>query len=348
MSEVIEFAVLTKSSKWHNLCVAGIDWNTGKFVRLVTIDDEIHGAVPESDFCYKDGSNVECLDLIRVSVLSNEENKLQPENFICDFQNKKIEFIKKVSLKEVLEKHPVDSDETIFKNIQDDKDVYGRSRDEKNDRLEEIDVIEVGKSLLLVKIDKLVLNENSDSITGKIKRSKATFKYKNKNYKLTVTDPLYEYKDGMYNDLYVVISIGTKFEEYYYKLIAAIYEPSMLLNESKYEGMINPEGISEGDSVNLTTLVSNINAFLGKNSKKKIFVKDVINTLVEKGFLYKKDKKSRIDTKGFASGIFYKNAFTKKGEAYRGIFYNRNIQAVILDFIDILTEEDKEYILNNQ
>ena len=40
MSELIEFAVLTKSAKHHELCVAGIDWNTGQFIRLVSKDKE--------------------------------------------------------------------------------------------------------------------------------------------------------------------------------------------------------------------------------------------------------------------------------------------------------------------
>ncbi|MEG1958181.1 MAG: hypothetical protein RR071_10690 [Lachnospiraceae bacterium] len=41
----MEVAVLTKSSKFGNYCVAGINLASGEFVRLVTEDDTIHGAL---------------------------------------------------------------------------------------------------------------------------------------------------------------------------------------------------------------------------------------------------------------------------------------------------------------
>lgn len=218
MTNFIELAVLTKSSKWNNLCVAGIDWNTGKFVRLVTDDETIHGAVVESDFRYQNEEPVNCLDLIKVAVLDNQKDELQPENVLLDLANKGIEFIRKVTFNEVLEKHPAESDAIIFKNIIDE------GREDKKDRLTKTDVLDVGKSLALVKIDKMEISKQYDHVNDYQKRSKAAIQYKNVSYKLTVTDPVYEYSEGEYSDIYAVISIGTEFQSYYYKLVAAIYE----------------------------------------------------------------------------------------------------------------------------
>lgn len=218
MTNFIELAVLTKSSKWNNLCVAGIDWNTGKFVRLVTDDATIHGAVEADDFKYQNGEPVNCLDLIKVAVLDNQKDELQPENVLLDLANKEIELIRKVTFNEVLEKHPAESDAYIFKNIVDE------GREDKKDRLTKTDVLDVGKSLVLVKIDKMEISKQYDHVNDYQKRSKAAIQYKNVSYKLTVTDPVYEYSEGEYSDIYAVISIGTEFKSYYYKLVAAIYE----------------------------------------------------------------------------------------------------------------------------
>ena len=247
MTNFIELAVLTKSSKWNNLCVAGIDWNTGKFVRLVTDDETIHGAVVESDFRYQNEEPVNCLDLIKVAVLDNQKDELQPENVLLDLANKGIEFIRKVTFNEVLEKHPAESDAIIFKNIIDE------GREDKKDRLTKTDVLDVGKSLALVKIDKMEISKQYDHVNDYQKRSKAAIQYKNVSYKLTVTDPVYEYSEGEYSDIYAVISIGTEFQSYYYKLVAAIYEDC-----AEYEQYTdNKENTYEVDEKILSCLKNN-------------------------------------------------------------------------------------------
>lgn len=335
MSELIEFAVLTKSAKNHELCVAGIDWNTGQFIRLVSKDKETDGAIADGDFRYENKQVVECLDLIRVSVLNHDGKSTQPENRILDF-NEQIEFVRRVSLKEVLKVHKEESDINIFGNTK--------------PYVDSCTMLNIKKSLILVKVDNFktyILNTDWEGRTKA--KTKARFYYNDEEYTdISVTDPKYFNSTIVLDSVYLVISTGSKWHGKYYKWIAAIYEPSMLVQEEKYADMINPEGILESDGVNITTLVRNINYCLERDNKAKIVVKDLLDKLVLKGFLYKKGKQSRIDTKGFDFGIFYKDAVTKDGEPYRGIFYNKNMQALVLDFIDELTDEDKKRILNNK
>ena len=39
--------ILTKSSKYHGNCVTGIDTENGKWIRLMTHDEQSQGAVPD-------------------------------------------------------------------------------------------------------------------------------------------------------------------------------------------------------------------------------------------------------------------------------------------------------------
>ena len=74
-------AVLTKSDKNEELCVAGIDIETGNFVRLVSSDPQSHYAIPHE--CMK---NVNVLDVIEVSVLRHMPSYCQQENFEVKLQ----------------------------------------------------------------------------------------------------------------------------------------------------------------------------------------------------------------------------------------------------------------------
>ena len=76
--------LLTKSKKYHNYCIAGIDKDTGEWVRLVSEDKSIHNAVPSSDLIYEDGTEAEVLDIVKVEIKSHDPNYYQPENYTYD------------------------------------------------------------------------------------------------------------------------------------------------------------------------------------------------------------------------------------------------------------------------
>ena len=45
-----EVAILTRSSKFKRYCVAGIDINTGEWVRFVSDNEQAHGALSAYDY----------------------------------------------------------------------------------------------------------------------------------------------------------------------------------------------------------------------------------------------------------------------------------------------------------
>ena len=68
---IVRMVVLTKSSKFGEYCVAGINYDTGKWVRLVSTDETTHGAITLEDLHLK--NELEKLD------------PLQPEQVIMSF-----------------------------------------------------------------------------------------------------------------------------------------------------------------------------------------------------------------------------------------------------------------------
>lgn len=62
-------AILTRSSKFGGYCVAGVDLNTGEWVRFVSSDAQTHGALSRRDITYEDRSICNPLDVVLVDVV---------------------------------------------------------------------------------------------------------------------------------------------------------------------------------------------------------------------------------------------------------------------------------------
>lgn len=73
--------ILTKSAKYGGLCVAGVDFITGEWIRLVTRGG---GQITRNIMRYQDGSSVEILDCVRVNILGSAATSIQPENVYLD------------------------------------------------------------------------------------------------------------------------------------------------------------------------------------------------------------------------------------------------------------------------
>lgn len=338
MSRTIDFAVLTKSAKHHELCIAGIDWNTGEFIRIVTLDKDTDGAVPKDKFHYENGKEIACFDLIKISVSAHDGNELQPENLIWD-QSTKIDFIKKVNLHDVLEKHPAEKQDFIF------GDTYSYTNLQTLEKTK--------KSLILAEVEDfqvyLVDVTYKDEVTGELKtitKTKAKFSYNGKYYEnISVTDPKYYLTEKAFDNAYIIVSSGNEYKGYYYKWVAAIYDSKLADKVSSINKMENPPTIQIGNGINTTTIVRYINFCLSKRGKNNIKAKSMIDVLIRKNILYKENNKSCITEHGFICGAFYDDALTKDGKPYRGVFYNKNMQSVILDTVDDLEENDKKLIL---
>ena len=72
-----EIIILTKSDKVAGYCVAGVDRNTGEWIRVVSSNAATEHAVPYEDLITDDGALVEiydmvlCQDLVQIKMRSS-------------------------------------------------------------------------------------------------------------------------------------------------------------------------------------------------------------------------------------------------------------------------------------
>lgn len=107
--------VLTKSKKHSGYCVAGIDYETGEWIRLVSSDSETEGAVPLEHLQYANGETLEVYDIIICRLLRNCGTIVQPENCLYD-ESEKWKKVGKSNLDEVIKIHGYDSMDYVFEN----------------------------------------------------------------------------------------------------------------------------------------------------------------------------------------------------------------------------------------
>jgi hypothetical protein len=107
--------ILTKSKKHSGYCVAGIDYETGEWIRLVSSDLETEGAVPCEDLQCSNGETLEVYDIIMCRLLRKCGTIVQPENCLYD-ETVKWKKVGKSNLDEVIKIHGYDSVEYVFEN----------------------------------------------------------------------------------------------------------------------------------------------------------------------------------------------------------------------------------------
>ncbi len=203
MSYNRDLVILTKSAKNGANCVAGIDVNTGKWVRLVKNKDN---AIPNYNMVCDDGHICEPLDVVRVTFSCKVPSGCQTENEqIHDF--KKWEYLDTWELEDVLDIHPAEIKQSIFGNqrctlFEDEKD-------------------NLDYSLMIIKVSDLKFYTASE--TGK---TKAAFVYNGYQYNnISVTDRDFFGFEGFLNSAFVVMSIpNSTLPGYnYFKFIAKVF-----------------------------------------------------------------------------------------------------------------------------
>lgn len=107
--------ILTKSKKHSGYCVAGIDYETGEWIRLVSSDLETEGAVPWENLQCSNGETLEVYDIIMCRLLRKCGTIVQPENCLYD-ETVKWKKVGKSNLDEVIKIHGYDSVEYVFEN----------------------------------------------------------------------------------------------------------------------------------------------------------------------------------------------------------------------------------------
>lgn len=216
--------ILTKSKKYNNFCVAGLDVGTGEWVRVVTDDMNISHAVIQQDMRFSNGEEADILDVIEIDFLRHTPLCHQPENWTM---NRSVPWskIRTMTLNEVLGLRPAETNGFIF---------YNSEKFVSQNALEEIRDEDKYSLTLIAPV-------NPKIIVGSFKNKKkvsACFGFNGENYAfLQITDHHYLSKyskklDGTYYDLensYFVVSVtdfydaADKTKAGYYKVIAKIF-----------------------------------------------------------------------------------------------------------------------------
>ena len=216
----IDAVILAKSSMWGNFCVAGIDVNTGKWVRFVSYEK----GEPLADYqlmFVNSGGSCEPLDVGRIGIAQ----RIPKRNHTEDCMIKYSPWLKmgRMKLEDVLKIHPAENHKFIFGNANNYITEYEMQR------------FRFNYSLILIQVEGLEIFFEKN-FSGNI-RGRANFTYNGVTYKLIrVTDTGYEPDDqaGIFKEFrviipsaYLVMSMPVKsFQGRYYKLIAKIFPAS--------------------------------------------------------------------------------------------------------------------------
>ena len=214
-----KLVILAESAKYNNFCVAGVDMETGKWIRPISQKAEPEEAVPLDDLKYPDGSRVELLDVAEIKFSDRAvNNPIQPENF---FYNEKYFWQKvgRATLQEVIDKRGFDMRDKIFFN--DERSIFGA----------DVEKISARESLLLLPMENLFIEVEEDK---EHKKFFADFEYRGKKiFRFSVGDiavrKKFEANDaGKYffkASARVVFSLTNPFQANYqcYKMLAQIF-----------------------------------------------------------------------------------------------------------------------------
>jgi hypothetical protein len=211
---------LANSRKLGGRCIAGkeLDGNKlGDWIRPVSARE--HGELLLSDIRYKGGSSPRLLDITTIPLLNHAPQSYQKENYVIDDSK---DWVKNGELKSSLLRRLLDNVKVLWVN-------GFHSYSGINDRIPQTQAEEeLNTSLVLIEpqnISLIVQNE-----LGR-KKVRAYFKFNEENYLLAVTDftaeSVYRKKDyGEYpindDNIYLCVSIGEPYNDFCYKLVAAL------------------------------------------------------------------------------------------------------------------------------
>ncbi|MBD3879080.1 MAG: hypothetical protein SR1Q5_05280 [Quinella sp. 1Q5] len=217
--KIFKLVILAVSAKHNNFCVAGVDIDSGKWIRPISERAEFEEAVPLEDLKYPDGSHVELLDVVEIKFSDQSaDNPIQPENF---FYNQKYFWQKvgRVTLQEVIDRRGYDLRDKIFYN--NERSIFGA----------DVEKVSTRESLLLLPVENLFIAVEQDK---EHKKFFADFEYRGKKYfRFSVGDKAigkkYETNGaGKYflkESASVVFSLTNPFSANYqcYKMLAQIF-----------------------------------------------------------------------------------------------------------------------------
>lgn len=215
---------LANSRKLHGRCIAGREYTDGEpgpWVRPISARP--NGEVSEYEWQYEDGSDPCVLDIIDVPLLRHQPKDYQQENWLLDpnYYWSKEGYVVRSDLHKLLE--PV---EPLWVN---GYATYHGSHDKVPLQL----IAGVSSSLKLIQVDRLNLHvfKPGEAFGNLKRRVHGSFSHGGTDYRLWVTDPIYERRylampDGFYTlgECFLTISLGEPHNDACYKLIAAVIE----------------------------------------------------------------------------------------------------------------------------
>ena len=203
-----EVIILAASDKYSNSCVGGVDSKTGEWIRLVSSDTTIHCALTSEMLKCE---NFECcspLDKISVSIIKEVPMGHQPENLLID-ETKKLKKIKRVSLDDILQVHPVENGREDVRRFLENERPYFNSQE----------ILKIKRSLYLIEVRNLKIYKNGYN------KYKASFNYLGKDdINISMTDPKYKDNDYEYKIAMIMFSLGSEpYEDgNYYKFVVKV------------------------------------------------------------------------------------------------------------------------------
>ncbi len=205
----LHVVILTKSAKHHNYCVAGINLLTNRWVRLVSEDERTMYALTHEMLKYKNGTECEILDIVRVHIKENVPLQIQKENVLID-DDYYFECIGEMDLENI--KQYIIKKGVIFGNT--------------NTYIGKETALRFGYSLGLYEVNDVILTDKTNNY-GRITK-KVSFNFDGRYYEdWSMTDYAFYNKSGkIANRAYIVVSIPE--DDYngggnYYKFVAQIF-----------------------------------------------------------------------------------------------------------------------------
>ncbi len=214
---------LANSRKLSGRCIAGRQLSAtdmpGPWIRPVSKRE--HQEVSEYERQYPDGSDPKLLDIVEVPLLQHCPESYQTENWLLDPKY----YWRRVSKCSWRQLHSLsDPSGPLWRN-------GFHSYNGINDRIALSDAASETSSLTLIRVGSVRLRvfAPGEAFGNPKRRAQARFIFDGIRYALWVTDPAIERRylaldDGYYDlpESYLTVSLGEPFEDYCYKLVAAV------------------------------------------------------------------------------------------------------------------------------
>lgn len=204
-----QLVILTKSARHGGYCVAGIDLETNKFIRLISNNQAVKGSLTSSHMRCDDSRYANILDVVEVDLIKPVPTETHPEDWLID-ETKQWKNLGKFKMKN-FNKDWLCSDEYIFVN--------------NNEYISLESAKLAAKSIIIALVKDLKIYQVE--YNGKNKQ-KADFVYRGEIYEyFSITDFDFFDEEHQFDKALVVVSLPNDEWSYkndrFYKFVAKVF-----------------------------------------------------------------------------------------------------------------------------